>query len=159
MPRLVVVLPLSPLQEGDSFAVKDWPLHITVLAPFHTEAEPAEVAEVIASVAALQPPVPVRAGRDEMFGRRENIPVTVIDEQEALWRLRDALVAGVRPLATSPDEPAFTGSRFRPHITIKGDNRVHDGDEFTLGQIALVDMAPRAAASGRTVLAAFPLGG
>lgn len=159
MPRLVIVLPLPPLREGDSFAVKDWPLHITVLAPFHTDAEPAAVAAVIASVAAVQPALTVRAGHDELFGRRQNVPVTVIDEHEPLVRLHDALVAAVRPLATSPHEPAFTGPEYRPHITIKGDNRVHEGEEFTLGQIALVDMAPRAAASGRTVLAAFPLSG
>lgn len=159
MPRLVVVVPLAPLHEGDSFEVAAWPLHITVLPPFHTEAEPADVALVIASVVADRPAMTVRAGGDEMFGRRENVPVTLVDDHDELARLHRDLVAAMRPLATYPDEPAFTGPGFRPHITIKGESRVHDGDELTLAQIALVDMAPRAAAGGRTVLAAFPLAG
>ena len=34
---------------------------------------------------------------------------------------------------------------------------MHEGDVLTLTQIAVVDMAPRAAASGRTVLATLDL--
>ena len=46
MPRLVVVLPLSPMRDGDSFAVKDWPLHITVSPPFLTDAAPSDIADM-----------------------------------------------------------------------------------------------------------------
>jgi hypothetical protein len=42
-------------------------------------------------------------------------------------------------------------------VTIKRNGRVHRGDELSLAQIALVDMAPRSASSGRTVLATIPL--
>lgn len=154
MPRLVVVLPLWPLRAGDSFAVQEWPLHITVLPPFHTDADPDAVAAAIASVHVPDAPVMVTAGHDEMFGRRHNIPVTIIDDNEALTRLRRDLIAAVRPLAAVPDEPAFIGREFRPHVTVKGESRVHEGDRLTLTQIALVDMAPRASAQGRTVLCA-----
>jgi 2'-5' RNA ligase len=154
MPRLVVVLPLWPLHAGDSFAVEEWPLHITVLPPFHTDADPAAVAAVIASVHVPDTPVIVTAGHDEMFGRRENIPVTIINDSEALTLLHRDLIEAVRPLAAVPDEPAFTGREFRPHVTVKGESRVHEGDRLTLTQIALVDMAPRASTNGRTVLCA-----
>lgn len=155
MPRLVVVLPLSPLRDGDSFAVKEWPLHITVLPPFHTDAELAAIAAAIASVRVPDAPLMVTAGREEMFGRRENIPVTLIDDNEALARLHRDLIDAVRPLAAIPDESAFTGARFRPHVTIKGQNQVHEGERLTMTQIALVDMAPRASAAGRTVLGTY----
>jgi 2'-5' RNA ligase len=153
MPRLVVVLPLEPLQEGESFAVKDWPLHITVLPPFSTEATVAQVADAIATATASQPPLTAIAGSDELFGRHHDIPVTVIVENEGLTRLHHALVDAVQPLAASPDERAFTGSGFRPHVTVKGDRRVAEGDQLTLPQVALVDMAPRKAHGGRVVLA------
>ena len=155
MPRLVVVLPLTPLQAGESFTVEGWPLHITVLAPFETDAAPSEIARVLAATLAGQAAVTVTAGPDELFGRRHDIPVTVIDDNPALTRLHDRLVEALLPLAAAPNEPAFSGPEFRAHVTVKQHRRVHTGDELVLSQIALVDMAPRAAASGRTVIDAW----
>lgn len=157
MPRLVVVLPIEPLHDGDSFAVRDWPLHITVLPPFLTDAPPGDIAGAIAAATASEPAVTAIAGGDEMFGRREDIPVTVIIDNEQLTRLHRTLAAAVRPFAASPDEPAFTGPGFRAHVTVKGDRRVREGEELSLTQVALVDMVPRASPSGRTVLATFPM--
>lgn len=157
MSRLVVVLPLSPLRDGDSFAVQDWPLHITVLPPFRTDAAPSEIGAAIASAASAQTAVTAIAGRDERFGRGKSVPVTVVVENEALALLHQTLVDAVRPFAASPDEPAFTSPGFRPHITIKHNGRVHEGDEFSLAQLALVDMAPKSAPGGRAVLATIPL--
>jgi 2'-5' RNA ligase len=156
MSRLVVVLPLSPLTEGDSFAVNEWPLHVTVLPPFLTGATGSEVGDAIRSVASAQPALRVVAAHDEMFGRRHDIPVTVMEDNEQLTALHHALRDAVRPFATAPEEPAFTGARFRPHVTLKQHGRVHEGDEFTLTQVAVVDMAPRSSA-GRTVLATVDL--
>lgn len=157
MPRLVIVLPLAPLKTGDTFAVRDWPLHITVLAPFLTDAAPGVIAAALAAVASGHPAVTAVAGGDELFGRRENIPVTVVAPNAALTRLHDALVDAIQPFGSSPNERAFTGPEFRAHVTVKGEARVHEGDELALTQIALVDMAPRALPGGRAVLATFPL--
>ena len=157
MSRLVVVLPLTPLCTGDSFPVSDWPLHITVLPPFHTDAAASEIGQVIAATAAGRTALTVVAGAGALFGRREDVPVTLVEEHPALTGLHRALVDAVRPLASSPDEPAFTGPGFRAHITVKNGVRVHAGEALPLTQIALVDMAPRSAAGGRTVLATFAL--
>ena len=156
MTRLVVVLPLSPLAEGDSFAVSHWPLHITILPPFRTDAAGSEVGEAIRSAASGQSPLTVVADHDELFGRRHDVPVTVMAVNEQLTAMHHALRDAVRPFAAAPDEPAFTGARFRPHITMKAHGRVRQGDQFTLTQIAVVDMAPRSSA-GRTVLATIDL--
>ena len=161
MSRLVVVLPLTRLRPGESFPVSDWPLHITVLPPFHTDAAASVIARVIARVIAATPSggnaLMAVAGDDALFGRRENVPVTLVEANLTLTELNRALVDAMRPFASSPDEPAFTGPDFRAHITIKNGNRVQAGDVLTLSQIALVDMAPRSAAGGRTVLATFSL--
>ncbi|TFD74171.1 hypothetical protein E3T54_15390 [Cryobacterium sp. Sr8] len=153
MSRLVVVLPLQPLRAGDSFAVADWPLHITVLAPFLTDDAPADIAAAIASAVSGQGALAAVAAGDELFGRRKDIPVTLVVDDEALAGLHRTLVDVVRPFAAAPDEPAFTGPDFRAHVTVKRIARVHQGDELSLSQIALVDMAPRTGPSGRTVLA------
>jgi len=161
MSRLVVVLPLTALSTGDSFPVSEWPLHITVLPPFHTDVAASVIADVISGVVAAtasgRTALTAVAGADALFGRRENVPVTLVGDDPRLTRLHRALIEAVRPLASIPDEPAFTGPGFRAHITIKNGARVHEGQRLALTQIALVDMAPRSAASGRTVLATFPL--
>lgn len=156
MTRLVVVLPLSPLAEGDSFAVSEWPLHITVLPPFLTDATASVVEAAIRSAASAYSALIVVAAHEERFGRRHDVPVTVVADNEQLNALHQSLRAAVRPFAATPDEPAFTGTGFRPHITMKTHARVHEGDEFTLQQLALVDMAPRSS-PGRTVLATVDL--
>ena len=157
MSRLVVVLPLTPLRAGDSFLVPDWPPHITVLPPFLTDAPASDIAAAIAAAAADRFVVTATAGTDELFGRRADILVTVIAENEALTSLHRTLAEAVLPFAASPDEPAFTGPGFRAHVTVKRSGRVREGDELVLTQIALVDMAPRADPAGRTVLATLPL--
>jgi 2'-5' RNA ligase len=156
MSRLVIVLPLTPLTEGDSFAVSAWPLHVTVLPPFLTDATASVVGDAIRSGASAHHAMTVVAAQDELFGRRHDIPVTLIADNEELTALHQALRAVVRPLAAVPDEPAFTGAGFRPHVTVKKHGRVHAGDEFTLTQLAVVDMAPRSS-SGRAVLATIQL--
>ncbi|KQW05063.1 hypothetical protein ASC66_15430 [Leifsonia sp. Root4] len=157
MSRLVIVLPITPLTVGDSFAVRDWPLHITVLPPFLSNAEPAAIADVVATACADQGALRVIADHDELFGRRHDIPVTLVREHPELTRLHRALVDALRPFAATPEEPAFTGDGFRPHVTVKGAARVSAGDVLSLSQIAIVDMMPRAHPAGRTVLATHNL--
>jgi 2'-5' RNA ligase len=157
MPRFVVVLPLMPLQTGESFATARWPLHITALAPFETDAAPCEIARLTAAALAGFDALTVVAGQDELFGRRHDILVTVVNDNAALTQLHDRLVEALRPLATDPNESAFTGPEFRAHVTVKQQGRVQSGDELRLTQVAVVDMAPRTATSGRTVLATLDL--
>ena len=83
------------------------------------------------------------AAQDELFGRRHDIPVTVVAVSEQLTALHQALRVAVRPFAAAPDEPAFTGAGFRPHVTMKSHGRVQAGDEFKLTQLVVVAMAPR----------------
>lgn len=138
---------------GASFPVRDWPLHITVVPPFLSAAEPTAIADVVASACAEQSAFRVIAGDDELFGRRHDIAVTLIRDNPELTRLHRTLVDAVRPFAATPEEPAFTGDGFRPHVTVKGRARVSAGDVLSLRQLAIVDMLPRAHPAGRTVLA------
>lgn len=157
MSRLVIVLPLTPLTVGQSFAVREWPLHVTVVPPFLTQAAPEAIADAVAAASAGFGAFTAVAGADALFGRREDIAVTLLEPCEELTELHNALLRAVRPLAAAPDEPAFTGARFRAHVTVKGDARLWPGQRITLSQIALVDMVPRAHAAGRTVLATHAL--
>ena len=157
MSRVVIVIPLAPLVEGDSFLVAHWPLHITVVPPFSTSANTEALAAVIDNVAARHPPLAVFAGEERLFGRNHTIPVNLVDDHPGLRELHRDLVAAVRPLAADPDERLFTATEFSPHVTVKNGRRVTAGDVLTLAQVALVDMAARADPSGRSVLSTSPL--
>jgi hypothetical protein len=130
-----------------------------VQPPFLTDAPADAIAATIGAATRTQPALTAVAGPDELFGRRHDIPVSLIEPAPGLTALHRTLVAAIRPFATEPDEPAFTGSGFRAHVTHKPPARVYPGDILTLTQLALVDMLPRAHSAGRTVLAAQPLTG
>ncbi|WP_130176753.1 2'-5' RNA ligase family protein [Cryobacterium sp. SO1] len=153
MPRLVVVLPVEPLRVGERFTVAEWPLHVTVLPPFLTDAAPGDIIHAIRAAVLGRESLTVVAGEDALFGRRHNIPVTLMLPHDGLTGLHRTLVAALRPFAAEPDERACTGSGFRAHVTHKPPARLHPGAHVTLTQLALVDMLPRAHTSGRTVLA------
>jgi 2'-5' RNA ligase len=159
MPRVVVVVPLEPLREGDRFRVEDWPLHITVVPPFSTEASSAEMATIIAYVAHNHPPLTVVAGGERLFGRHNTIPVNLVDGNPDLTSLHQALVDALRPVAVTQAERAFTSQEFVAHVTVKGHRRVNAGDRLELTQLALVDMAARAEPGGRSVLSTAELAG
>lgn len=157
MTRLVVVLPLEPLRIGQRFAVHQWPLHVTVVAPFSTDADPDAVAAAVIRAAAGLPEVSAVAAHDEHFGRRHDVPVTVLEEEPRLTAMHAVLVDTVRPFASNPDDPAFSPRGFRPHVTLKQHGRVHAGDRLLLRQVAVVDMTPRSDPKGRSVLAVTAL--
>ena len=156
MPRLVVVIPLEPLRAGTRFAVREWPLHVTVVPPFSTHASVDDVARIVTETASDVPPFEVTAGPSAMFGRRHDIPVTLVEEDARLAALHDALQEALTSLASSGDR-ALEPREYRPHVTAKGERRATEGEVLKLEQIALVDMAPRSSPGGREVLATIEL--
>jgi hypothetical protein len=157
VPRLVIVLPLSPLAVGERFPVDQWPLHVTVVPPFLTDAPPPAIADAVAAALHGQLAITARVGGEEMFGRRHTIPVNLLEGGDGLVLMHTRLVAVARRFAAAPQEPAFTGSGFRPHVTAKVGRRVRQGDRLQLSQVALVDMNPRSDERGRAVLAVVEL--
>jgi len=154
MARFVVVLPLVPLTAGDEFTVADWPLHVTLVEPFASELTADAVADVLESVAAGAPAVHAAAGDEAMFGRRRDVPVTLVRDggQLAAFRGRalEALnVAGV--------DVGHTREEFRPHVTRKRHGRLRPGDRVDLHCLALIDMHPPEGSHHRRVAAAWRL--
>jgi 2'-5' RNA ligase len=155
MARFVVVLPLVPLTAGDEFTVADWPLHVTLVEPFASGLTADAVAEVLESVAAGASAVHAAAGDEAMFGRRRDVPVTLVRDGGQLAALRtralDALHgAGVDVGRTRED--------YRPHVTRKRHGRLRPGDRVDLHCLALIDMRPPEGSHHRRVAAAWRLG-
>lgn len=141
MHRFAIVLPLEPMAVGERYAVRDWPLHITVMPVFATWASRAQLAAGMGEVAARTAPIDAAAGPAELFGPRHDTPVALVDSPEirALHRLFiDALDLHV-PTFRRPD---FTGDGFRAHITATRRGAAEEGQPLHLAQLALVDMQP-----------------
>lgn len=158
VPRYVVVAPLTPMSVGDRFITREWPLHVTLLQVFASDATPAQIGRRLATVADAAPSLTVVAGADESFGPSRTIPVTVIEPSAALAALHTACVTAMDELRPVYENPEYMGEGFRPHVTVKRHARITAGEVVELRQIALVDMEPGQPDGGREVLAVRALG-
>ncbi len=157
MPRLVVVLPVRPLEAGDGFALRDWPLHVTVAPTFVVALDLATVVGAISPLLESQPALTVRAGPDEGFGPSLDIPVTVIEPSAELTALHARLIAALRGVGAEFDDPEFIGDGYRAHVTVRRADRLCPGDSVELAQATIVDMAPQGDARLRRVVWAMAL--
>ncbi|MEA5455797.1 2'-5' RNA ligase family protein [Sinomonas sp. JGH33] len=141
MHRFAVVLPLAPMALGERYAVRDWPLHVTVAPVFSTRATTPMLAARMGEVAAQHGPVDAVAGPPELFGPRHDTPVALVDSPEV--RAMHAVLAGaLATLGIAFDSPGYTGEGFRPHVTTTSKGAAVEGQRLRLAQLALVDMEP-----------------
>lgn len=155
MARFVIVLPLSPLIAGESFTVDDWPLHVTLVEPFATDHPKKVVATALREVALEARTITSTAGDPALFGRRHDVPVTLIRDGGEIAALRAKALAAMHAADIAIGQPR---PDFRPHVTVKRHGGVSPGDRVVLLQLALVDMRPSSGAHHRSVLDAWPLG-
>ena len=152
LPRLVVVLPLEPLELGAAHPLKTWPLHVTAAPTFVIDAELSTVVEAIGPSLAQQRRLHLRAGEDAGFGDSGNIPVSLVEPSAALTDLHRRLVALLRASGATFDKPHFTGAGFNPHVTMTRIARSSLGNPLDLRQATIVDMEPRGADRLRRVV-------
>lgn len=152
--RFVVVLPLSPLAVGDSFSLRRWPLHVTVVPAFITTSPIADVAGALRATVGAVSSVTAIVGDEQLFGPRETLSVNLLEANIPLTLLHDRLCAA---LPGRFDRPEFTGVGYRPHITATRHERAHPGDDVLLSQLALVDMEPVTGTGTRAVVATVRL--
>lgn len=155
MARFVVVLPLVPLVVGDTFTVAQWPLHLTLVEPFETDAEVEALNAALSPVAAVAAPVPAVVGEDAMFGPRRNILVSLVHDDGALLALRVAAMAALREHGV---DLGHTRTDYRPHVTAKQHARMHAGDRLMLDSVALVRLRPPETSHHGRIVGSWPLG-
>jgi 2'-5' RNA ligase len=152
MARFVVVLPLVPLAAGDEFTVADWPLHVTLVEPFSTELTAADVTAVLAPVAGRASVIRAGAGAESMFGRRRDVPVTLVRDGGELTALREQALAALGAVGIDLGRSRL---EFRPHVTHKHHGRLRFGERVVLECLALIDMHPPEGSHHRRVVAAW----
>ncbi|MDR5700298.1 2'-5' RNA ligase family protein [Agromyces aerolatus] len=154
MARYVVVMPLAPLERGDEFTVADWPLHVTVVEPFESAASPEQLVSALQPVAGRAHVVRTTAGENAMFGRRRDVPVSLIRDGGEIVALREAALAA---LAAAGLDLGRVRPDFRPHVTVKRHGRLYPGDHVAFDRLALIDMRPPAGSRHRAVVGVLSL--
>ena len=156
MSRFVVVLPVGELAAGDSFPVAQWPLHVTLVEPFATTRQGHEVVELVGPALGAAAAVATTAGDRAGFGRRGDVPVTLVHDDGAILALRRRVLAALRDADV---DVARARIEYRPHVTAKPHGEVRPGARLRFDQVALIDMHPPAGAGERAVVAVWPLSG
>ena len=156
MHRFAVVLPLAPMEVGERYAVRNWPLHITVAPVFSTDASTPMLASRMGEVASAHAVIDVVVGGNELFGPRHDTPAALVDSP-AIRVLHDALLDALAPLGASFDSPHYAGEGFRPHITTTTRGAAEESVRLRLTQLALVDMEPGPGPGRPQVVAVAPL--
>jgi hypothetical protein len=155
MSQYVLVAPLARLEVGDGFSMSAWPLHVTIVPNFSTTLPKGDVSSVFS---APTPAMDVVVGREDLFGPRNNVRVSVVEHSEKLALLHARFVADLLGLGVVFDNPEYLGAGYRPHITATKRARAGEGDILHLDQLALVDMAPRGDSGHRVVVWVQSLG-
>ena len=166
MRNLILVAFIEPVTDGLIFPRDNWPLHIT-LVRFDVDVvndvkfdvgggRGADVAMRIAGL--IDRPVrealgaALTIGADAGFGRRESVPVSLVEPSRPLQELHECLVRAVAELPGREPSPHHTLENYRPHVSHHGEKRTRPGDVVVLDRVALVDMAPDGNHSVRRIL-------
>jgi len=139
----VLVLPLDSLHVGDSFSRQNWPLHVTILGNFRTNARVDDLARTLQTTLESQQSIaidPVVVGEQALFGPGGDVVVNVVDdESQQLAALHQLLLGPIDEYIELLDaQHALSG--YRPHVTAVASARVHRGDRIELRSLALVDL-------------------
>jgi hypothetical protein len=138
MKEYVVVTFLKP-ETDPVFKRSAWPVHLTVAGPFFSELEFEPLAQKLKTLCADWKPIVVRGTKRNMFGLRNDVPVTEAERTQELLdfhtKIIDTLNADIRLKVTQHSKAGFM-----PHVTDRGDVKISPGDAFTLDSISLIEL-------------------
>lgn len=74
------------------------------------------------------------------FGANGEIAVALIRPNAPLLAAHSRLTRALMPLGWEAKEPPHNGEDYRPHITGNDERSVHSGEQFILGELAVIEM-------------------
>lgn len=175
MRNLILVAFTEPVVEGTDFPRDDWPLHITLVrfdvddngganggdvnGPDQAVALPELIAGLVDEPVRDALGATLTIGADAGFGRLGSIPVNLVEPNQPLQALHEALMRTVTDLGGRVPTPNHTMEGYRPHVSHHGGKRLHPGTDVILDRVALVDMAPDGNHTVRRILRLWQLNG
>ena len=156
--RFAVVAFLDDVALDAEFGAGELPLHVTLLGPCETEADLGQLEAALDAAFAQFAPFEAEGGDDELFGPRQDVEVTLVEDDGDLQAAHLQLLAQLRQIGdVRVVSPQYVGRGFRPHVTAVDGERIDRGERFELDAVAVLDLAPDDNASRTKVVAQLPL--
>jgi len=139
--KYTIVQFLAPIQDSQVFAMKDWPLHITLADVFAIKLDQPLLDQLATFLAAKKSFSVTAKGEGRLGGKNEDsIKVTLIKNTPELQLLHDGLIDLLETNGAVFNSPQFTHQGFLPHATHQSHAQLSTGQRAVIDKLSLVDM-------------------
>ena len=142
MQKYVLIHILEPVANNTQFSMYDWPLHVTLSPRFAVDIKRTGLIESLRTLIAKKKPLTTIVENDEHFGLESKIHVSLLNLTIELFELHNEVLDLLESYGAVFDEPGYSRSGYKPHITVQKNGRVYKGDSITIDSLTLVDMFP-----------------
>lgn len=141
----------QPMDEGETFLMTDWPLHITLADVFAIDITD----ELMNDLKEYLDTLPYTITQIKSEGTLGMTAVWLVENTPKLQAIHDTLVDILEQHGAVFNTPEFTRSGFIPHITKQSNSGMKIGDKISVDLVSLVDMFPDRDWQKRKVLKLF----
>jgi hypothetical protein len=145
---------IHPVLPDTEFSMEDWPLHVTLGDVFAINLQQTGIESKLTKLLSEQPTIKTVAHQEATLGTTK---VVVLEKSDELSILHLHLIDLLEKNGAKFNTPEFTREGFIPHSTLQKSERLYDGDELTISNVALVDMFPEDNWQQRKVIKIFEL--
>lgn len=142
---------LQPVDEGSSFHMTEWPLHITLADVFAVDL----TIELIRDIQEYINMRPIATTYVKAEGKLGTTEVWLLENTPNLYTIHSTLVDILEKHGAIFNTPEFTHSGFIPHITKHSTVDIKIGDKVGVDVVSLIDMFPDQNWQMRKVLKRF----
>lgn len=133
MSQYLLAFMVEPLGD-EPFSI--WPLHITLVPWFSAENETELVSSLRSQIPRKIGMIQGKVGRKTWFGY--DLPVRLMEPKEDFQRLHSALILAVKRAGGELRAKTYTGVRFTPHITVRGQRTIEGGHKLIIAKLTLI---------------------
>ena len=155
--KYVIVKFLEPVDDGTEFDARHWPLHVTLASNFVVDRKAVGLFEKLTELAANEKTVGTTASDDDYFGPQKQAHVTTLAMTPELQSLHEHIIALLKNVGSTFDEPQYQEEGYRAHATVQTDRRLQKGDVVAIDGLTVVDMFPHDDISRRKTMRTFKL--
>lgn len=142
MQKYVLVHTLEPIADNTQFSMMDWPLHVTLSPRFAVDIKQPDLVTDLKNLLAKKKLIKTIVKNDEKFGQDHHILVSLLELTSELFEFHNEVLDLLESYGAVFDEPSYSRSGYRPHITVQKSGRVNKGENIVINDLSLVDMFP-----------------
>lgn len=147
----------KPLPDSTEYSWAEWPPHVTIADVFAVELNASLIQELSELLAGHEPFTTI-ADHDEYFGPEKQTHVMVLNKNQKLAGLHQAVVDVLKSHGVVFNNPKYMESGFKPHSTIQSRTHMQIGDTVAFNALTIIDMFPDENPYQRKVLKTLKLG-